>query len=75
MDNFNIQFFLIHNKDENRALRMKNEFTKSLKYINSIMDNDKCIISTSNDQRSDLTTENISTGDYVFDGITDLGQI
>lgn len=43
--------------------------------VHKIMDNDKCIISTSNDQRSDLTTENISTGDYVFDGITDLGQI
>jgi hypothetical protein len=43
--------------------------------IHEIMDNKKCLISTSNDERSDLVGEEVSTGDYVFDEITDLGEV
>jgi hypothetical protein len=43
--------------------------------IHEIMDNKKCLISTSNDERSDLVDEEVSTGDYVFDEITDLGEV
>lgn len=43
--------------------------------IHEIMDNKKCLISTSNDERSDLLEEEVSTGDYVFDEITDLGEV
>lgn len=42
--------------------------------IHKIMDNKKCLISTSNDERSDLVGEDATTGDYVFDEITDLGE-
>ena len=42
--------------------------------MHKILDNKKCLISKSDDERSDLVDEDATTGDYVFDEITDLGE-
>lgn len=43
--------------------------------VHEIMENKKCFVSLSHDERFDLATKDVNNDDYVFDEISDLGEI